>query len=85
MHFPSEGLCRFLGFLHTCVLIPDVVAGGEIVSRTAIEQYFQFLRPSIRLITVRTSYWIYGLYYGAGARVGRVCHGPATQARMLTS
>ena len=80
MHLPSEGLYRFLD-VHTRVLIPDVAAGREIVSRTAIEQYFQFLRPSIRLITVRTSYRIYGLYYGAGSWAGRVCHGPAAPRR----
>lgn len=68
-------------FAYTRVLILDVAAGGEIVSRTAIGQYFQFLRPSICLIAVRTSYWIYDLYYGAGAWVGRVCHGPATRPR----
>ena len=68
-------------FAYTRVLTPDVVAGGEIISGTAIEQYFQFLRPLIRLIAVRTSYWIYDLYYGAGAWVGRVCYGPATRPR----
>ena len=61
-------------FTYTRVLILDVAAGGEIISRTAFGQYFQFLRPFIRLIAVRTSYWIYDLYYGAGAWVGRVCH-----------
>ena len=66
-------------FTCTRVLIPDVAAGGEIISRPAIGQYFQFLRPSIRLIAIRTSYWIYDLYYGAGARVGRVCHRPVTR------
>ena len=79
MHFPSEGLPA--AWFYTRVLILDVAAGGEIVSRTAIEQYFQFLRPSFRLIAVCTSYRIYGLYYGVGPWLGRVSHGPTTSPR----
>jgi hypothetical protein len=74
--------------LYARVLIINVAAGGEIISRTAVGQYFQFLRPSFRVIAVCTSHWINGLYYGVSPWAGRVSRGPAAAravGTMLTS